>query len=164
MRSVRGWVAVALVGAAIFGLSFALRPFDSGVGLVLVGSPGLVKPAGALAFLGGLSFIAPAMLLALGIMAYFRLWWGMLRLAAGVGLADVTTRLLKEAFHRPRPEYALVDAGGFGFPSGHATVGASLALLAIWFASGYFRGRIAIAAILILAGTWGALMALSRLV
>ncbi|MEX2515069.1 MAG: phosphatase PAP2 family protein [Candidatus Paceibacterota bacterium] len=58
-----------------------------------------------------------------------RLWW----FSAGVLLTGITTStILKELVMLPRPEYALIQLGSYGFPSTHATVATILCIGGIW--------------------------------
>lgn len=160
----RTWIACALCGAGIFLASFALRPFDEDVGRALVGTRGLVTLAGGFAFLGGISFLGPASLVAGGVLALKRRWWGAIRVGSVVIAADMAARAVKLVFARPRPEYALVEAGGFSFPSGHATAGAALAVLLAWFATRHLKGRAPVVALLAAAVVWAAAVAGSRVI
>lgn len=164
MRSVRGWIVAALAGAAAFAVSWAARPYDAQVGQAVLGAPGFLTVAGGLGFIGSMAIIAPVLVVTVGILGWAKRWWGAARLAAGLTLPDVVTRVLKEVFQVPRPSYALVPATGFGFPSGHATVAAALGVLAIWFGHSYLKRGRSVALLVSVAAGWAALMALSRLV
>lgn len=164
MRSVRGWLVCALVGAAVFAVSWALRPYDAQVGEVVLGAPGFFTVAGGMGLIGSMAIIGPALVVTVGILCWAKRWWGAARLAVGVALPDMVTRVLKEVFQVPRPSYALVPATGFGFPSGHATLAAALGVLAVWFGHSYVKRGRSVALLVTVAAGWAALMALSRLV
>lgn len=164
MHGARELALVAVTGAVVFALAFALRPLDDAVGRAVVGIQGLVLLAGGMAFLGGVDFLAPATAVLVIVFAALRRWWGALRVALVMLTTDLATRLLKLAFARPRPEYALVEAGGYAFPSGHASVGAAAAVLIAWFATRHLRGRGFAEVALVLGALWAAAMAFSRMV
>ncbi|HUR69249.1 MAG TPA: phosphatase PAP2 family protein [Candidatus Thermoplasmatota archaeon] len=164
MRSIRGWLVAALVGAAVFALSWAVQPYDAQVGHAVLGAPGFLKVAGGMALIGSIVIIGPALVVTVGILGWAERWWSAARVAAGVLLPEIVTRVLKVVFHRPRPSYALVPATDFGFPSGHATSAAALAVLAVWFGHSYFQRRRWVALLITVAAGWAAFMALSRLV
>lgn len=164
MKGPAFWIALVLAGVAVFLASFLLRPYDVAVGEALLGAPGFVLVAGGLAFLGGVSFVAPAVIIGGVALAYFGRWWGAARLVGATGSAEVVSRTLKLVFERPRPEYMLVEAGGYSFPSGHATMGAAVAVLLLWFAGRYLQGRLLVTLALVVALGWAAAMAASRLV
>lgn len=164
MHGAREPALVAFAGLAVFGLAFALRPFDDAVGREVVGAQGLVIVAGGMAFLGGVDFLAPVTAVLVAVFAALRRWWGALRVGLVMLTTDLATRLLKLVFARPRPEYALVEAGGYAFPSGHASVGAAAAVLLAWFATRHLRGRGFAEVALVLGALWAAAMAFSRMV
>lgn len=55
-------------------------------------------------------------------LCYRRLPQLILPLAVSVGSCELLTLFGKLMFHRPRPVGSLIDAGGFSFPSGHASI------------------------------------------
>ncbi|HET6404282.1 MAG TPA: phosphatase PAP2 family protein [Candidatus Thermoplasmatota archaeon] len=164
MKSARFWATMALAGVVLFLASFALRPLDEPVGRAVAGAPGLVLLAGGLAFLGGVDFVAPALVAGVLTLFILRRWWGAVRLVGSIAVAEAAARGLKLLFARPRPEYMLVETGGFSFPSGHATVGAAFAMLLVWFAGHYVTGRRFVVAVLAFALAWTVSMAASRMV
>ena len=164
MKGPRFWAGMSAAGVALFLAAFLLRPLDVAVGDAIVGARGFVTIAGGFAFLGGISFVAPAMIVGSFALAYFGRWWGAVRMVGAIGVAEVASRALKIAFARPRPEYILVPTGGFSFPSGHATLGAATAILLVWFASRHVKGTKLVVALLAVALAWAAAMAASRLV
>lgn len=164
MKGPRFWAAATVTGVAIFLASFALRPLDMPVGESIVGTPGLVFAAGALALLGGVSFVGPAVVVGCIVLARRRRWWGFTRLVGATLLSEAVSRTLKSIFARPRPEYALLEAGGYSFPSGHATLGAAVAMLLVWFTGRYIKGRAYIVAALAVALAWAIAVAASRMV
>lgn len=164
MRSIRGWLVAALVGAAVFAASWAVRPYDAQVGHVVLGAPGFLLVAGGMGLIGSIAIVGPALVVTVGILCWAKRWWGAARLAAGVVLPEMVTRVLKDVFQRPRPSYALVPATDFGFPSGHATLAAALGVLAVWFGHRHLKRGRSVALLVTLAAGWAAFMALSRLV
>ena len=164
MKGPRFWAIMAVAGVALFGLSFTLRPIDESVGQAIVGARGLVLLAGGLAFLGAISFVAPAVILGSVTLVYFGRLWGAVRLVGGILLGELVSRTLKMVFARPRPEYMLVETGGFSFPSGHATLGAAVAVLIVWFAGRHVKGQPLVVALLVGALVWTVAMAGARLV
>lgn len=59
-----------------------------------------------------------------------RLWW----FSVTVLLTGVAASFfLKELIMLPRPEYALISLGSYGFPSTHATIATIISLGGIWF-------------------------------
>ena len=82
--------------------------------------PALVAVARALTWLGSQAVLAPLTLaVGLALRARTRSWRPLAALAlAGTG-AWASTTVLKELLARPRPDGALVAAGGWAFPSGH---------------------------------------------
>lgn len=160
----RTWAKVSGVGVALALLGVALIPLDEAVGRALVGARGLVLASGGLAFLGGADFLAPVIGLVVVVLLFTKRFWGAARVGIVMLAADLSVRGLKVLFARPRPEWALVDAGGYAFPSGHAASGAALAVLFAWFAARHLRARLLVAGALLSAVAWAALMALGRLV
>lgn len=158
------WLVAAACGAALFFAAFLLRPFDEEVGRAIVGAPGLFTLAGGLAFLGGAAFVGPLLLVVGAGLAVSGRPWGGLRLALVLLAAEATSRGLKLVFARPRPEFMLVETGGFSFPSGHATTGAALAVLLVWFASRHLRARWVFVAAVGAAASWALGQAVGRLV
>lgn len=164
MHGAREPAYVALAGLLLFVGSFVLRPVDAPVGEAVAGARGLFLVAGGFGFLGGPDFLAPLTLVLMIVLSGFRRWWGAARVGFVMLATDGATRLLKLAFARPRPEYMLVETGGFSFPSGHASAGAAVAVLLAWFATRHLRGRWLLVAALAAAAVWTAFMALSRMV
>lgn len=163
-RRARVWALAGAAGIVLFLLGYAMRPIDEAIGRALVGAPGLVRLAEGLAFLGAFSFLGPLLLgvaLAIGFMGRR---WGAARILFVLLFAEGASRVLKLVFARPRPAYQLADAAGYSFPSGHATLGAALAVLLVWFALRHLEGRGLALATLGLAVAWAIAMAFSRLV
>lgn len=160
----RTWLVVALAGVGVFALSWLLRPVDEPLGRALVGLPVLVDLAGGLAFVGAYSFLGPAAIGAGVALAAVGRAWGGARIVLVTLVSDAAARLLKSVFERARPEYILAETPGFSFPSGHATTGAALAVLAAWFATRHLKGRVPVLAGVGAAAAWACAMAASRLV
>ena len=164
MRTARECAWVALAGVVLFLGSFAFRPLDERVGLSIVGTFGFVTLSGGLAYLGGVDFLLPAVGFGVVLLGAFGRWRGAARLALVTLTAELAARGLKELFERERPDYRLIDTGGFSFPSGHATMGAAIAVMLAWYATRYLKGRVVVLVALGGALAWAILMALSRLV
>lgn len=158
----RPWLALGLAGLALFTLvtllvlTDGLAAADRAAGEALRGASGLVLASSALAFVGGASFVIPVLLAASVALVLFRRTWGAARVLLIPAAADTTARLLKLVFMRPRPDAPLAEAVGYSFPSGHAALGASLAVLAAWFATRHLKPRALVIALLAL-GVAGAL-------
>ena len=164
LRETTPWLLLAGAGALLFLAGVALAPLDEPVGRALVGAPGVTLVSGGLAFLGGVDFLAPATIVLCIALAGFGRPWGAARAAVVLASADLASRGVKLLVARPRPEWALVEAGGYAFPSGHATDGAALGVLMAWFAIRHLRGRRVAEALLAFAVLYAVAMAMSRVI
>jgi undecaprenyl-diphosphatase len=52
-------------------------------------------------------------------------------LSAGLAITQITTQIIKGAVDRPRPGDGLVDADGFAYPSGHASIAITYLAIAV---------------------------------
>ena len=52
-------------------------------------------------------------------------------LSAGLAISQITTQIIKGAVDRPRPGDGLVDADGFAYPSGHASISVTYLALGV---------------------------------
>jgi membrane protein DedA with SNARE-associated domain len=52
-------------------------------------------------------------------------------LSSGLAITQITTQIIKGAVDRPRPGEGLVDADGFAYPSGHASIAVTYLALAV---------------------------------
>jgi membrane-associated phospholipid phosphatase len=52
-------------------------------------------------------------------------------LSSGLAITQITTQIIKGAVDRPRPGEGLVDADGFAYPSGHASISVTYLALAV---------------------------------
>ena len=50
---------------------------------------------------------------------------------AGLAITQITTQIIKGAVDRPRPGDGLVDADGFAYPSGHASIAVTYLAIAV---------------------------------
>lgn len=159
------WRSLALVGVALFvmgALAFALRPglLDAADAWLLgAGGQAGILAAHGFAFLGSLGFVGAALVIACAFLARSG------RIAAAVALVGIfllqeaAVQALKHLVARPRPEWALLAAPGWSFPSGHAARGVLLAAMAIVLALPA-RKPLLVAG----AAAFGLLMALSRVI
>lgn len=109
----------------------------------------------------GVAVLFAALVLGVLLVQRRRVWEGV-ALAAIVGAAVMTVALLKQLFGRVRPEAAWSYTSEYGFPSGHATLGAVVACFAVWFGLPLVRRRGARVALLASAVLWALAMAASR--
>ena len=121
-------VAVALVGGFTFAalltavdqgnrLQSDQTVFDIADDLRSGALTSLVKIVTALGSTPATALVALA---AAVFLAHRRRWLELVPLAAGTVLTYAAWNLVKDLEARPRPTGALVDVGGFAFPSGHA--------------------------------------------
>ena len=93
--------------------------------------------SGTVTSLGGLEQVVLICLVAVAALAAIRHWHGILALALAVAVTHFAVSAVKLLVSRPRPDeaYALSEAAGFSFPSGHAATSmaayATLTLIAI---------------------------------
>lgn len=78
-----------------------------------------------------------------------RRWFDLVALAVALAIVLASVPALKEAFDRPRPDEALVDARGDAFPSGHATYSVIYTWLALIVAVRLRTGKAGGAAIVV---------------
>ncbi|HUR65098.1 MAG TPA: phosphatase PAP2 family protein [Chitinophagaceae bacterium] len=86
-------------------------------------------------FMGNFEFLLPAYFILIGLLLYFKQNRSAWRVAAiaisGLGLK----LLLKELFHRVRPDHPMIQGiTNFSFPSGHALMSVTFYGLLIWLA------------------------------
>ena len=86
--------------------------------------PGGARTAFALSFLAGFSFLAPATTATVGVLLFYGRRVSAILFCASVLGGFGRETLLKEVFHRTRPDLvpALAREATFSFPSGHATM------------------------------------------
>lgn len=106
-----------------------LGTFDRVIGEFIRGfaTPSLTRIAIIITNLGS-AYIEIGLMLVVGAFLLFRLkhTWETVLLAISLSGAWLLNTILKELFHRARPDIVqLVKAGGYSFPSGHATVAAA---------------------------------------
>jgi membrane-associated phospholipid phosphatase len=101
-------------------------------------SPELTRAAEIIALFGS-ELVWVIGLILLGVFAWQRRWGAAVALALVAGGAQVLNDILKELFHRTRPEslHAFIPAQEFSFPSGHAMVAA-----AFYFCLAYLAWRV----------------------
>ena len=156
----RWWMAVVVLGVALFGgLGYALprgglQGFDTAVSSYVIGlRHPLVTPLMiGVTYLGvpiGITVVTLVLAIILSFVYHLpsgrRLgWqaWVFLTLAL-LGSWQLEERT-KVIFHRPRPPAPLFPAGGYSFPSGHATVTIAvigMAAYLLWYASAALTDR-----------------------
>jgi len=106
-----------------------LGTFDRVVGELIRGfaTPSLTRGAIIITNLGS-AYIEIGLMFIVGAFLLFRLkhTWETVLLAISLSGAWLLNTILKELFHRARPDIVhLVKAGGYSFPSGHAMVAAA---------------------------------------
>jgi len=101
-------------------------------------SPQLTRAAEIVSLFGS-ELVWLIALVLLGVFAWQRRWGAAVMLMLVGGGAQLLNDVLKEVFHRARPEalQGLIQAQQYSFPSGHAMVGA-----AFYFYVGYLTWRI----------------------
>lgn len=121
----------------------------------------------AITELGDAQVLLPVILIALAWFLVHRLWLTAVYWLIAIGVAEVLTKVLKIALHRPRPGSLYAGIEQFSFPSGHATMSivvyGFLALLLSRAAPSRFRKAVVTLAVVTLAGVLIGLIALSRL-
>lgn len=162
-----GLASLALFVALALDVVFhgQLTRVDEASGRAFLENEGLLRTAAnVLALVGGTLVVA-----ALVAFAIVALWWrGERRAAAHLALLALAgyglVEGLKRLVGRARPPWALADASGYAFPSGHATFAALLGFAAAWFVTHRVEGRRATILAFALAVLWALVMAFSRLV
>ncbi len=71
--------------------------------------------------------------------------------------------LVKQLVVRSRPESAIVEIGGYSFPSGHTTMATAMAFALYFILSGKTQNRTVKACLFLIALGWSLLIALTRL-
>jgi len=125
-----------LLGGMLF-LALAvpvLRSFVQGVDdavyqlAIDVESSPVVRVAVVLDFLGGPWVTFPIMVVVGAYLAWRRRWEGFMYWALAMVLSQALVGPIKLLYGRPRPALPLVETTGYSFPSGHAVVGAVMAI------------------------------------
>lgn len=178
LRRASAWLAVALVGALVFGglagsIEDATREgeveglvaADQAIQdwLTLHAPRWMVTMGVVLAGAGGaVPMVALMGLVALVLGSRGERFEAATLLFTAFALEGAVV-LAKWAFARPRPDGGVLLATGYSYPSGHAAFGALLACLAVWLVLRHVEGRGVAGALSLLAVTWAVLMAASRL-
>jgi len=142
-RSRWQWIAAGTVGTVAFAgvvVAVATRRLADAVDL-LISRWAAAHRFGALTQASRLlsTITAPEALLPLALLGALALWrwrggWEPIALTTIGGAGAVSSYVVaKTLAARPRPSGGLVHAGGYGFPSGHATVTTLLVLLGLWW-------------------------------
>ena len=119
----------------------------------------VVRIAELLDFLGSAWVTFPLMIGVAAYLGWQKRWEGLMYWTLSMVLSQVLIGPLKALYERPRPDLALVETSGFSFPSGHAVVGAAIALslVVVLVPAGPPRRNLKMAA-----GAFAVLMGLSR--
>ncbi|MFJ7677278.1 phosphatase PAP2 family protein [Peribacillus sp. NPDC097284] len=103
-----------------------ILPFDSTISRIFTG----VETTYWFPFLKTITYLGSSIFIGCGsLVLVLYLWFGkkdytaMAVVSIGVAGGDLLKRLIKKWIQRDRPEYSLVEAPGFSFPSGHSMVG-----------------------------------------
>lgn len=161
-------VAVVVLAGALVLVSGEVLRAPSGDALELRVASGLARPSAAL--LASMSFVTfvGSMLVSVvlaGVLALFS-WWRGRRLetafvVAGLVLVTLAAGVMKVAFDRSRPAFALVVETDASYPSGHASRAALFAVAAVvaarWRGAPTWPWSV-------VGGAWVVVMSLSRLV
>jgi membrane-associated phospholipid phosphatase len=104
-------------------------------------SPQLTRAAEIISLFGS-ELVWVVGLILLGVFAWQRRWGAALMLTLVAGGAQLLNDVLKEVFHRARPEsvQAIINAQQFSFPSGHAMVSAAFYLYLAYLTWRLVRG------------------------
>ncbi len=135
---------------------FDARVFDAASGIRI----GVLDAIARFLNIAGAGLVTFPLRAAVGAWLAIKRRWSALIVWLGTWLvAEAALTSAKVFFHRGRPPLPLVDAGGYSFPSGHATAVAAtaVALVIVFTTSGHRRRRWGI-----IAAAYVSLMALSR--
>jgi len=133
-------------------------------GLHAASLPSLTVWVFAVTDLGGTDAILTVGVLTTAAFAALRQWRASVAVALSVAITQALVAVLKHAAERPRPpaKDALMDAGGFSFPSGHAAASMALYALLAYMAARHLRGAARVT-VLVTGGTLVAFIGLSRI-
>jgi len=147
-------LTMGLVLAALFAWLFAvlfegvlmrepITQFDRLVAVALNerAYPRFTQAMKVVTFFGGGVWPAVVTAVGVGILTWRRMWRDALVLLTSVVGAGLLVTLLKLLIQRPRPDFIvpLVHAGGYSFPSGHATTSVALYLSLGLLAAGWVK-------------------------
>jgi membrane protein DedA with SNARE-associated domain len=91
----------------------------------------LTTIAKALAVIGRLWFVVLVAAAACAYLLVRRRAPEAIALSAGLAVTQITTQIIKGAVDRPRPGDGVVDADGFSYPSGHASIAVTYLAVAV---------------------------------
>ncbi|MEN9647576.1 MAG: hypothetical protein RLY57_380 [Candidatus Parcubacteria bacterium] len=86
-----------------------------------------------------------------------------LGILAGLAGTNAITGFMKDSFHRLRPTDHIIHAGGWSYPSGHASASAILAMMIIWAAIVAIPHKLTRYIVIICAAVYALAVAISRL-
>lgn len=136
---------------------------DAALGDSLLAPEGPLRQAAfALDFLGNTPATFALVLVAVAALLMAREWRAAVRLAVLAAVTDGLIEALKLAFARPRPGWSLAPATNAAFPSGHTTMAALFATLAVIAAHRRLRGRRVALLVSVGAAVWLAAMGVGR--
>lgn len=169
-RLIRIFATTGAAGALLLGLAAALvvtggaATLDEPMRRALDEPPGwLFASAGGLAFAGSVELTLVVLALLAGVLLFLGRPWGAVRVCTVAAGTAAMAFLGKALFERPRPPYASVFTNDFSFPSGHASIGAAVAVLLAWTALRHLRASKFLETVLGLALLWMVLNAFARL-
>ena len=113
--------------------------------------------------LGDYEFILHATVIVGLLMAVFGHIEISLGIISGLALTNYLTHMMKNYFHTYRPEDFLVRAGGWSYPSGHASGAAILSIMVIWAACVAIRNKLMRDIVIVLASLYAISVAVSRM-
>ena len=106
--------------------------------IALLQAPLLTKTMLVITSIGSKAGLVTLSVIAFAFLAYKKRWLNAILFALAMLSGLGAELLIKLMVHRLRPENALIQASGYSFPSGHATMAMLFFLLLIYF----FRGDI----------------------
>jgi undecaprenyl-diphosphatase len=91
----------------------------------------LVVAAQILDFIGTAWVVWPLMIAVAGWLAWVRRWEAFSSWILAMFVSQLMIEPIKDLYERPRPTMSLADTSSWSFPSGHAVVGAAIAVSAV---------------------------------
>jgi undecaprenyl-diphosphatase len=144
---VRALLGVAVVGVLVFAAMLVAVDGGGHLGLDRAAfeaagdlrSGGLTSVVKVVTALGSTLTVGLVVLAAAAVLAHQGSRLELVALVLGAALDVAAWNLVKELVARPRPRGALVDVGGFAFPSGHAANSVAYVAVAVALAHGVPR-------------------------
>lgn len=150
-----------LAGLVLLAAGITMRVLGAGVGWTVIDRTGWATASmRVITMLGTKVGFLPVALAFLPVVGGLRAWWW--RVAVPAYGAILLTDLIKVIVRDPRPDAdALITASGFAFPSGHATTGGALIVIALL--ESQRLPRRALSVVVLAATTLAVLLPMSRL-